>query len=1235
MSRCAPFVQGVLAFQNSSLIANGSIPETGTVRGEEVRVVPASRIAIELQYSVRADSGTTLNDLAGGVGVGGIFGGLGGGSGFLIGQAIGSGLLGDFEPTRSQFIFHLTEAETRVNRSITLSEEFLESARNSLDGEEENDFALVRIQVRDYIIGVLGVTRTPIAFTDEEIESIGSSPGAQRGWTVDQNGAIIASFEDFNPSGPENLFVQRVVDERKYDFRGDNYQDRQESNVFTNNGSDDLVERIVELRIPASLLADSDRGPGDPLPEDPAEARAAPLIPGDKLYITYEAATNRFMRHAIFASSFFFLFPGPLVERIGEDQVKAWTYRPYEFKILKTHNVFAEGGPVRADCRDLVQDEEVLADPELTAEQKDRRLRLENIEVQRLVEVLADSKNDRPFIKGFYTIDDRGIISVDGGSGQNEISVLVPREDINDQQWFDNLLASFITSRPGYENGELVDVERATATLRGFLFDVSPHVNATVFDNEKFGYQRDLAEALALLSKPDPEDETKGGGVPNLDLIQNRVVGRDKYDLSSAVFEPFRMSSVEGGAYFIRDCNKFFVDPYIQADMFIRTPFFFDRFGDDTRIYVERFSPQFPLERDGGIWVFSSPAAFGERMTVNEHPFNRLAYLVFNADNADGESTLRFLSFEDAILRNQLQRTDHVPEDINRVHEPTNIDNANQLALAVVGYDQILGNQPGYSLGKEISVDEGLIALGKARASETYELSLLSFSQQDESDTITVSGLADRKVKSIKLTFKIKDGEAARFKNETQRLFAIVFPNQQAVIDNIAFPWVGGVNENRIETVVIDTRNYSDQLFRINGEIWKYVQLLEVEATVFTEDGYNASKIVSNISSTCFDDKGNWYIFYEDELAFEGDFGDQPGNVDEGGTKEISCLFSPDEGHTWVTYKGIVQTAEAEDISTPFAVVDQIGNKIHLFFLLNDTLMHKLIDPKQFNVSDAFKAYKRPSNYFATSDAITGFAHFSEDGQKMRLSPLHVVIGNVSGEYLTDQLALAQIRRENDLNERIVLDGDAKDFEEGFVSQDYYAYQNNKGGLVVIYAVNGAVFVRVSNDEGKSWEEAYISEEEILIHKNANIQEPREISQLGGVYNPLTGVLNLTYTVDEMLFVKTFDGGIFDKSATDLPAFLDAETATSKPIFIAGTIPDELLAPFISGESDIVFPYGLAAIAAFDESMGVSDNIPTVGYTSSSGITRMFYKDALGNVRGLSYDTSDVQLDTKKRGING
>lgn len=1223
-TRCAPFVQGILAYSNKDLIANGFIPETGTFRDQEVRVIPASRLAIEMQYSVRSDvSGTTLDDLAGGSVGGNVFGGLGGGAGFGIGSVIGQTQLGDFEPTTSQFIFHLAQAETRLNRSITVTESMLEEARDN-DG-------VILYTVRDYIIGILGVVRTPIIFTDEEIENLGSSSsGSSRGWSVDNNGAIVADYEDFKASGEENLFVRRVVDSRKMDFRGDNYLFDDESNVFQNNGEDDLTDRVIEIKLTEALLATSTRETGDPLPEDPAEARVAPLIAGDRLYLTYSAATERIVRQAILAKSFFFLFPGGIVERIASDNVKVWNFKPYQFKVLKTHDIQSGRDPIRADLRDLATDEGVIANPDLTVDEIQRRLRLEDMESMRLTETLNETITKQPYIKGIYIADNRGIVAVTGYLvGDIRFETIVPRSQINDQEWFDALLATIDVFRPGYANGELFDLDFANTVLRGFVFDISDHVNSVCFDNEKYGYQRELATALKDVSAIDEDDSTKGIGFPNLDLITNRIPGRQAYDLSSAKFDAIRMSSIEGGSYFIRDCNKFFVDSTIQADMFIRTPFFFDSFGEDTRVYVERFTPQFALERDGGIWVFSSPAAFGQRMSVDEHPYNKFSYLVFNKDNSDGESTLRYFEFNDSSLKRQMHSTNNDPSDTSRTHEVPGVEDVVQSDVGSIGYDMVLGNQPGYSSGREISTDTGRIALGKSSADETYEKINLAFSQGQNSDSVTVSGLSSKKTKSIKIVYKI----SPEFLTTPSRLFSIIFPNEESVIDNISIPWAGPYRNTKEEIVVIDTRNYSDEVIRFSGEILKHVEIISIEATVFKDEAYEASKIISSISGTCFDESGNWLVFYEDERASDGDYGDQPESVDEGGQKEMSCLFSPDEGETWVDYKGIVQTVGTENIKVPYVISNKITNKIHLFFIINDVLMHKSIDPSLFVIEDAFKAYKRPISFNENTDPLSGINHFSDDGINMRQTALSVIIGNISEPYLTEQIEISKSRSEKGLFPRIILKGDLRDFEGGFASQDYFAFQNNKGGLVVVYSINGSVRVRVSNDEGETWEEVYVEEDDVLIHKNSIVQEAREVSQLGGTYDSQTGNLNLAYIVDDMIFAKTFNETLFSKDNTSLRSDLDAETTTHPPIFIVGNIPDELRAS-ISGvdiDSPVVFPYPESAIDSFDDNMSISDNLPPVGYISSSGIVRMFYKDSFGNIRGLSFNPYQVQLDTKRR----
>ncbi len=155
---CSSLTQGTLAYNNIDLIPNGFINEFDEDRtGNQIRQLPSSRMQVELQYSIRSDvTGTSLNNLSPGGNAGFLLGGLSAGAGFVLGAAIGCTLVGDIEPTRSTFVFHVCESVTKLNREIELTEEMLTKATFETDGLLELDFD------NEYLLGVLGVTKDPI-----------------------------------------------------------------------------------------------------------------------------------------------------------------------------------------------------------------------------------------------------------------------------------------------------------------------------------------------------------------------------------------------------------------------------------------------------------------------------------------------------------------------------------------------------------------------------------------------------------------------------------------------------------------------------------------------------------------------------------------------------------------------------------------------------------------------------------------------------------------------------------------------------------------------------------------------------------------------------------------------------------------------------------------------------------------------------------------------------------------
>lgn len=1214
MSKCAPYVEGILSFDNRELIANGVIPQRiVTENEEEIKVIPADRLAVEMHYSVQAPSGGSFQ----------LFGG------FLPLSPTILGLNLSFAQTESRFTFHLCSARTRINVPIRVTESMLEEAFRN-DGRVEYELA-------DYPLGIMAVTRIPIPFTDEQLETIGKSNAGDRGLRPDSNGLLDIGFKDAGP----NLCEGKIIDQRKFDFRADNYIPNDESIAFEDNNQNDLVDRKIQLVFPEGLLGSTDREPGEPLPDEKPEEE--PLLPGDNIYITYISAKSntRYVRQGVYIRSFWVELPFFVVERVSNDEVNAWSYRPYKWRILKDHNVRNADIPVRANIDDISRDFNIRSDPFLTPEQKERRINMEDIEGQRLVEVLNATKTRLPYIPGFFFADARGIVAVhEANTPLIRDEVIIPRSAIPNQDWFDNLLDEIVINRPGFLNGELIldQIDRANNVLQGFVFDVSDHVNATCFDNEKYGYQRQLASAIQNYT--DPEGfEGDGFGWPNLDLVINRVEGREAFDLTSAKFEPLDKSSNEAGAYFVRDCNKFATNGSIQADQFFTSPFFFDAFDENTRVFIERWGPQAPLEIDGDVWVFSRPFA-PERFSVDEYPDEKSSMLVFNKPNADGDSTLRFIEFQDFILRRQIQRASSSKSDISKSqneenlnHEVAEVESVLFEEINEIGYDLILGNQPGYSAGKEISTDGGKIALGKESPSSLYSLITMSISRFS-SDEVRLTGTGDRKIKNIKILFTVKPS----YFDQTNKSLAITFPNFRAVIDSIPINWIGQSSSDS-QSIIIDMRNYADSSINLIGPILDHVNILAVEAVVFQDDAYDKCKIISSSSSVCIDRSGNVFVFYEDDNASDGDFeSSEVDLLDASVATDISCLMSKDEGDSWIDFKGVVNARADEELENPVAICDKDSNIIHLFFLLEGNLCHKSIDPSNFKAEDAFRAYRRSAIDAETLSIESGLFNFSPSGRGLRSSPIHVIVADYESDFTKRQLSITQNLSAQGQRSRFVFANNRIDATDGLSSRDFFAFQDKKGNLSVLYVVDGAVYVNVSGDEGESWTAAYnVDDQAVLLHRSSIIEEPGQVSRLGGLYDPASHTVYLTYIADGMMFMKSINADLFRSNNPKLEKELRADTSSQKSFFVTGEIPGDIQSILLSDidgnsvVSTIVFPYPKSSLASFDQRMSISPDTPSVGYISSSGILRMFYRDFTGNTRGLTFEENIFDLDVKRR----
>lgn len=1264
----------VLAYDNIDLIPNGYIPEVGTTARprtrnaggqvissrETIRLLPADRLYAEFWYGVSSRiTGTNLRDA--GQGAFDALGFLGGGAGAVIGGALACTLTGDSERTISRWVFHVCDAESKLNREYILTQENIDSKT---------------ITLPDYIEGVLGVTKAPIEFvtpttpltseqmaqakaipSDEvearlgrrvapdqltdsdmrillglgdlnELENLGNSNGAIRGWPQTAEGQIQAEYTNYSYSDSSNLFVRIVRDSRKNLYRADNEFDRANGHCFWNGSTDDLTDKVIEFNLQETVDPNLE---GPPLP---------PLKAGDKVYISYAAAIKPLFRHATENITNFFLFPDQSAYQLPPlDKVKGWNFKKFEFKVRKKESE-------RCVLADIVHDDEILrqissvqSDGFLSASEKAKRIAklrseiiLTSIEGQRLVESKLEKAQRVPFIKGCYFADSRGILSLDLRGGTGQPSLIIARNDIRDQGWFDSLLQDLQSSAPGAfdENGEILLSSANDLLFDDFLFDISDHVNMALYDNEKYGYERRFANAIAACSSFVQDKNGTGVGIPNLDFVKNQTPGRDSYDLSSAKFTSVPMQ----GSATLSTCNVVFVYDFgfctrgtIRADMLLRTPFFMNQLTTKSRIYVEKFQAQNPLTRDGGIFV-GTRISSDEKYSVTTDPKNYYGCLVYPDSN---NGTTNFRIFNNGTLEREFQTLKR-SEPQSSGHSLPAIDSSlTEESIKYGGYDGILGDQPGYFKGIEITKDKAAILMGKDLFS-SVKTDNLAFTVEESSGRLNVTGIPGRRMRKVTLRYT----PSKKFVEQDERIIAFVFPGSKNVIDNIGIAYQGPHSE-RERVICVTTKYIPLENWFVDGEILKEMTVTAIEVDSVEEEFYQKYKVSTNAVSTCFNSRGDWLVFYEDENGGDGDLSKGGANADgshlvgpfEDGAmpglqdksdKEISCLLSPDRGRTWYDFKGIVRTIVGDEVGNPVAVSDIIGNKVHLFYTLNNSLMHKIIQCNDFQYDDAFLAYKRPNSINAQTLVSYGLYHFSSFGIRMRESVSSVVVGNMDDNYIKSQILLnEEMKSLKRYDYRITISGDSANYTQGFPDVDFVSYRDSSGQLKVIFVSGGKIHCRGSSDEGFSWFE--FIDDGMYIHKNSSIQELKPVYFLGYAVDTQLQKMYLTYQVDGMLFVRKFDAGASVTSTMQMKDILDPDVGSSKPVFVVGSLSPEVKTALKNKEEEIVFPY--KDMDVFGGNYAISET-PSLGYSTAGGLLRLFYKDASGNFRAFSYPETPI-----------
>lgn len=1279
----------ILAYDNIDLIPNGYIKSKSTAarpsrvygpgetisNKEIINVLPSDRIYAEFQFSVRSRvTGTNLGDL--GQGAFATLGLLGLGSG-AVASSLACFLQGDSERVASKFVFHVCESSTFINQEIVLT---------------EDDVKTGTLNLPNYIAGVLGVTSEPIQFVSptvpltqeqiqkakntsaeqveatlgrrvapedltesdmrlllgiseiNELENLGNSSRATRGWPQQQNGQIQGEFQNFKYNDSYNRFVEIIRDPRKNKYRSDNEFDKDSGHCFWNGSYDDLTDKTIKIKI---KIDNQDQS----LSENTKE-----LKQGDKVYVTYVGVTNPIFRHAVYNSTIFFLFPDQSAYQLPPlDFVRGWNFKKFSFKVKKNKDQ-------RAFISDLIDDAKIQAEianvnsGSLSSTEKEaailklkNSITLEDIECQRLIEAKLEKSQRQPYIKGIYFIDSRGIIKLDLRNGSNTEDIIVPYSQIRDKQWFDSLLDEIVNSSPPntFFEDKVFNFNFANLFFDDFLFDVSDHVNSCCYDNEKFGYERRFANGLKRCSRFNAKDPSSGIGAANLDLlinglaVSNDVNSSSYYDLTTAEFNTVTMQ----GSAAISTCNSVFTYDFgfctkgtIQSDMLLRTPIFFSNLSQKTRIYVEQFSPQNPLQPSGGVWVGTKPRNLTDSYAVTLDNSKMLSFLVYPEND-----TLKYKVFEDAVLNKQYTKLAYkLPSASNNANKLDDINEFfDQKKYDYKSYDKILGSQPSVFRGNEISITPALILNNKASPS-LYKIENLKFSQDYDKGRVSVESLSGKKINKIYITYTPKSKQFLEIEN---RFFSLVSPVNKYVIDNIDIAYEGKFTTQYSRQIDIYSRYLNSENFFLVGEVLKYININSIQIEYITDEDYEKQKITTANISTCFDVSGNWLIFFEDNKAYEGALTSGAGAADgskvsEGDKKdynfpglndkqntEISCLFSPNQGDTWYLHRGVVRTVVGDEVSSPRCCYNKKTNKVHLFFVLNNCLFQKIIDPNSFLPQDSFLGYKRPFRLDEKTVPLYGLFHFSNPGRILRQSPMSLVIGNINSDFIKRESTLYNKNISVGRNDyRIYVANNDSYYVNDLSYFDYIAYVDTTGSLNVLFAASGKLFFRRSANQGLSWNNVIPSG--VLIHKNSLEDVDKSIKNLGFAYNEKDNKLYLTYQVDDVLFVKKIEGNFASFNEIDIVDQIGPKSSYSRPIFVTGFLSNNLKQDIQKNTSLISFPYTYNNLDAFGDNYSISLNASSLGCVFSTGNIKFFYKDSLGNFKGFVFKDSSISLDS-------
>jgi hypothetical protein len=664
---------------------------------------------------------------------------------------------------------------------------------------------------------------------------------------------------------------------------------------------------------------------------------------------------------------------------------------------------------------------------------------------------------------------------------------------------------------------------------------------------------------------------------------------------------------------------------YLDSMWLFSSPYYCGAFTKKTRIHVE-FMGGDSINHWSWIYASSVPVS-PDTISLDNNTFNDSSFITFREENIHNASV--YHKFEDGVF--------------DQTRKLTSIDDTNSSLPSVynyeenrwIGYNRMMGDAPSYSSGSLVENAKSAICYDSNGIDKDSVYKVLDFLEgdyglnwDDEPPTLNIN--SNILVKEIRILYKLKTSDAI---SETDKEVSFDFGSSSGVIDRIRMPVeYASITETLKEPFLSRTINCKyywseEQTLRLHGKFWDYIDIEEFYAVVIdTTDtsinDFNQYKADGGQTSIIVDGGGRLLLFYEDEFY---------GN--------ISVMISPDNGREWVKHENLIWLLEGETASLPYAIKDPQTYSIHLFYLLNDSfIMYKDIPSDMFECADLFKTYVPPYAYDSSSEDQLGLEIYSESGKLIRNSPSYFVAGNKEENFYQDQMEITQDLKEKNYFYRFDFVGDESELDEDFFGDAFTVYVDNSGTKRLIYTSFNKVYIKTSGDF-KSWR---YQVKGIQLHKNFLTEEldegdDVEIKNIQVLRNyDDNDTLSLLYFSNGMLLMRNFHSNTLGATGIIPPGSIGidevvkelelTENSKNKPIFLVGQIPDDIKDHWGQPELSIQSNYPEGSENKFNHEYALDDDTQVGTYAMAGGLSRIFYKDSIGNLRAILLNGRELPM---------